>query len=212
MTHRRIRWAIAFVLPLTVSCNLLTPLIFVGEHKKKISPEFDRLANSRVVILAWTDPATLFDYPHARFELASYVGEKLSAEMAQRSLATEVVDARDVEDYLQRTLDAQIDPQAVGREFDADYVVYIEVYEFQIRDPDIPQFLQGRIDASVSVHDIHADPGTPRRYELTEVKCLHPEGGPVTFSPTNAPVIRRSTYRKFAEQVARKFYEHTVDL
>ena len=212
MAAARTRWAISIVLPLMVSCNLLTPLIFMGEHKKQISPEFDKLARSRVAILAWTDQATLFDYPHARFELASNVGEKLAAEMAQRSLKTEVVDPRDIEDFLQRDIDAQIAPQAVGREFDADYVIYLEIFEFQIRDPDIPQFLQGRIDASISVHDIRADPGTDRTDELTAVEWLHPEAGPVTFSPTNAPTIRRSTYRKFAEQVARKFYAHTVEL
>ena len=212
MSHKWIRWAIPALLPLAMSCKLLTPLVFVGEPKKKISAEFDKLRHSRIAILVWTDAATLFDYPHARFELATYVGEKLAAEMAQRRLATEVVDPRDVEDLLQKDLDARIDPRRVGREFNADYVVYLEVFEFQIRDPVMPQFLRGNIHASVSVHDIRADPDRPGRYELTPVRCVYPEEGPVALSATNAPLIRRSTYRKFAEEVARKFYEHTVDL
>jgi len=212
MGRKWLRRLIPGVALLLTSCNLLTPIIFVGEHRKKVSPEFDRLGNSRVAILAWTDPATLFDYPHARFELATYVGDKLAAEMAHRSKSIEVIDPRDVEDFLQRDINAEIDPQAVGREFGTDYVVYVEVYEFQMRDPDMPQFLQGHINASISVHDIRADPGSARRYELTSVTCAHPETGPVTFSPSNAPLIRRETYRKFAELVARKFYEHTVEL
>jgi hypothetical protein len=200
------------LLPFLASCSLLTPLIFVGEHKKKISPEFDKLAQSRVAILVWTDPATQFDYPHARFELATYVGEKLTAEMAQRSLGMELVDPRDLEDFLQKDIDAQIDPIAVGRQFDVDYIVYLEVFEFQIRDVDTPQLLQGKINASVSVHDIRADPDRAERFELTPVKCTYPERGPVVLSAGNAPLVRRSTYQKFAEQVARKFYEHTIDL
>src|SRR3972149_1636065 len=136
--------------PLLASCNLLTPLAVLGQHTKKISPEFDKLAGKRVAVLVWTEPATLFDYPHSRFELATYIGDKLYAEMGQRNLATQVVDPRDVEDYLQKNLDAQIDPYAVGRQFKADFVVYLELLEFQIRDPQSPQFLRGRIQASVS--------------------------------------------------------------
>ncbi len=205
-------WALAGTVPLLISCNLLTPLVFVGEHKKKISPEFDKLANKRVAILVWTEAATLFDYPFARFELATYVGDKLFSEMAQRNQATVVVDPRDVEDFLQKSPDAQIDPKAVGRQFNADYVVYLEILEFQFRDPQQPQLLQGRVHASVAVFDMSADPFTTERYELAEVRCVYPEGTPFLMSATNSPLVREATYQKFAELVARKFYEHTVDL
>ena len=212
MQRKRLRWIGLGALPILGACNLLTPLVFVGEPKRKVAPEFDKLADSRVAVHVWTDAATLFDYPHARFELATYIGDKLAAEMAQRKLGTVVVDPRDVEDLLQKDIDAQIDPKAVGRALEADYVIYLEVIEFQIRDPDEPQFLRGRISASVSVHDLRADPDEPARYELTLVDCEYPEGVPVIFNANNSPLIREALYREFAEQVARKFYEHTVEL
>ncbi len=197
---------------LLASCNLLTPLVVLGEHTKKVSPEFDKLAGKRVAVLVWTQPATLFDYPHARFEMATYIGDKLHAEMGQRKLNTEVVDPRDVEDFLQKNIDSQIDPYAVGRNFNTDYVIYLEILEFQIRDAQTPQFLRGRIQASVSVHDIRAERESQRRYELAPVQCVHPDDAPVLMSAINSSMIREATYRKFAEQVARKFYEHTVEL
>ena len=212
MKFRLLHGCIIGFVPLLASCNLLTPFVVLGGHTKKVAPEFDKLAGKRVAVLVWTEPATLFDYPHVRFELATYIGDKLYAEMGQRNLGTQVVDPRDVEDYLQKNLDAQIDPYAVGRKFNADYVVYLELLEFQIRDAQAPQFLRGRINASVSVHDIHAERESQRRYELTPVQCVHPEDAPVLMSATNSPLIREATYRKFAEQVARKFYEHTVEL
>lgn len=205
-------WTLPLLMLFVTSCNMLTPLIFVGEHRKKISAEFDKLAGKRVAVLVWTEPATLFDYRFARIELATYVSDKLRTELQQRQKATQVVDARDVEDFLQRNVDAQVDPYAVGRKFEADYVIYLEVLKFQMRNPREPQFLTGRIDASVTVHDIRADPDQLRRYELSPVRCIHPEGSPVLLSRTNAPLVREATYRKFAEQVARKFYEHTVEL
>ncbi len=212
MRPAHFRWTFLVVLPFIVSCAWLTPFVFVGEHRKKVMPEFDKLHESRVAILVWTDPSTLFDYQHARLELATYVSDKLHAEMAQRRLNTTVVDPRDVEDLLQKNVDARVDPQAVGRAFDADYVIYLEIVKFQIRDPDQPQFLQGRIYASVSVHDIRAAEGQLRRFELTPVECVYPEGAPVLLSATNSPLVREATYRKFAELVARKFYEHTVEM
>ncbi len=199
-------------LPLATACNLLMPLAIMGVEKKKVPAEFDKLAERRAAVLVWTDPATLFDYPHARMELATYVGDKLQAELNQRSLAAQIVDPRDVEDFLQKDLDARIDPHAVGRRFDADYVIYVEVVGFQIRDPSQPQFLRGRISASVSVHDVRSESDSLRRFELTPVECVYPEDQPVLMTATNSSLIREATYRKFAEEVARKFYDYTVEL
>ncbi len=193
-------------------CNLLTPLVFIGDHKRRVAPEFDKLPDKRVAFLVWTDASTEFDYPHARFELATYASNKLSVEMAQRNLGTDVIDSRDVETLLQQNLDARIGPEIVGRAMGADYVVYIEVLGFQMRDPDQPQFLQGRIAASVVVHDIKADPDMPHRYELEQIECVFPDGPPILMAAANAPRIREATYRMFAERIARKFYEHTVDM
>lgn len=195
-----------------VGCKLLTPLVFVGEPKKKVTAEFDKLADSRLAILVWTDQSTLFDYPYARFELATYVGDKLFAEMGRRRLDVDVVDPRDVEDFLQQNVDLRINPVAVGTHFDTDYVVYLEVIEFQIRDAEQPQLLRGRIHASVTVHDIRADPDELQSYELAPVECVYPENGPVLLSATNSPRVREATYHKFSELVARKFYEHTIEL
>ncbi len=197
---------------LSSGCNWLTPLIFVGEHKRAVAPEFDKLAHSRVAVVVWADQSTLFAYPYARLELATFVGDKLYAEMAQRSLDTEVVDPRDVDDYLQHDPEAAIDPAAVGKHFDADYVVYLEILEFQLRDPQQPQLLRGKISAAVAIHDIRSDPDAAEVFELAPVDCVHPENAPVMLSRTNSRPIREATYMKFSELVARKFYEYKEDL
>ncbi len=90
-------------------------------------------------------------------------------------------------------------------------VVYLELLEFQMRDPDAPALLQGRIDAAVSVHDLTADLDEAGRYELAGVETTHPEQ-PVLFSLTAADILRSETYDKFAEQVTRKFYAHDQQL
>ena len=81
MRSKRMIQTVVACAAMTAGCNLLTPLIFVGEHKKKVSPEFDKLQNSRVAVLVWIDQVVLFDYPYARFELCTYISDKLAAEM-----------------------------------------------------------------------------------------------------------------------------------
>lgn len=193
-------------------CNWLTPLVFVGEHKKEVTAEFDKLPGSRVAVLVWTDPAVLFDYPYARFELASYVTEKLTTEFGSRNQRIDLVNAREVEDFVRRDPGVAVDPRTVGRQFSADFVLYLEVIAFQIRDPRQPQFLQGRIGASVAVYDIRPGAGAADRYELAPVEAVYPEGQPVVLSATNAPLVREMTYRTFADMVARKFYNYTVEI
>jgi hypothetical protein len=59
---------------------------------------------------------------------------------------------------------------------------------------------------------VRADPDQLRRYELTPVATVYPDDGPVPLSGNNSAVLREATYRSFAERVARKFYEHRVEM
>ena len=193
-------------------CNLLTPLIFIGEHKKQFPAEFDKLPNSRVAVVVWMDQSTLFDWPFARFELATYVADKLDSEISQRGREIDIVDPRDIDDFIQRSNDPVIDPITIGREFDVDYVLYVEVLEYQTRDSQQPQLLRGRIGASVSVVDIRSDADLGETFELAAVKCVHPEQAPVLMNATNTRRVREATHLKFSELVARKFYQYEEDL
>ena len=189
-------------------CNLLIPLAILGNPKRKVAPEFAKLAGTRALVLVWAHPATLFDYPHVRLELATYVGDQIRAQIE----STELVDPVRVADYQERTLDDSPDPERLGREFDADMVVYLELLRFQIRDPDAPDYLQARIEASVAVYDLRADPDEPKVYRLEPVEALYPERGGILFNPTDSAMVRQAAYVIFGEKVARKFYEYEEEL
>ena len=210
MAPSAIRWLLLFGVPLATACNLLTPLVFFADTRKKVAG-VRQTAWQRVAILVWTESATLFDYKYARMELATYVGDKLQVELTQRNSATQLIDPRDVEDFLQRHPATLVDPHAVGRNFNADYVVFLEIAAFQMRDPRLPQLMQGRITAAISVHDVRADSAGTRRFDLTPVHTVHPEDQPIPMSAGNVQLFRETVYRKFAEETARKFYEHTLE-
>ncbi|MCP4592976.1 MAG: hypothetical protein GY842_19750 [bacterium] len=208
MTHPRPGLALAILLSGLVlvsgGCNLLIPIALISNPKKKVAPEYDKLPDARSLILVWADPATLFDYPHVQLELAMYVHDKLAVELR----SAELVDPALVEDYRERTLDGSPDPQVVGREFDAEMVIYLELLQFQIRDPDAPDYLRAEIEASVSVHNLTADPDEPQIHHLKPVHVFFPAQGGALLTSANSAQVRQGAYLLFAEEVARKFYEY----
>lgn len=182
-------------------CNMLMPMIFMGEHKERIPAEFDKLKGKTVAVAVWADQNTLFDYPYVRMELGLHIADRLWANVDD----IKVADGRKIEDFLQRNLANTIDPADIGKKFDSEMVVYIELLDFQIRDPQSPDFLDPRIDASVAVYDLSADPDQPKQYELEPVKV---EGESKLFTETSGQVARKALYEEFAETVSRKFYDH----
>ncbi len=211
----RMRWRVIFAAAAATAaagCNLFTPLFFFGEHKRRVPAEFSKLAGQNVLILVWAQPETLFDYPHVRLETSIYLRDKLDAELRTRKTQVDFVDPARVEDYLQRSLEASADPEAVGRRFDASMVIYIELLEFQIRDPDAPDFLRGQAHASVAVYDLTAAADETKRYELAPVTARYPENQPLMINPTATRHVHEGLYVTFAELVARKFYDYEENL
>lgn len=188
-------------------CDMLLPLALM-EHKEKVPAEFDKLSGKRTAIVVWAAQETLFDYPHVRMELALHIADRIWSNIKD----AEIVDGRKIEDHIQRTLSAAADPEDIGKEFDCDYVIYLELLDFQMRDPNAPDFLRAHIGASVTVYDLKSGADEPRRYELANVDTVYPENAPLLFNETNAVVVRKQAYEKFAEEVACKFYAHNVEM
>ncbi len=204
---RRCLTALITVSLLTTGCNWLVPILFMGEHKRSVPPEFDKLVGKRVLVFVWAEQETLFDYPHIRYELAGHVKTRLENNIED----CQVVDPAGVEDFLQRTFDAVNDPKHTGEHFQADVVLYVELLQFQVRDPNSPDLLQGKLSTAITVFDLSVDPDQLSEYTLAPVDVVYPEQ-PTIMSRRNAMLIRRETYSKFAEELVRKFHEHQIDL
>lgn len=202
----------ACVLLSATACNLLLPAAFVGDHRTRVLAEFDKLPNSRVAVLVWAPASTRFDYPQISFELGAHITELLGTNLTTKETTIDLVDPRDVADFLQKEPAAANNPMKVGEEFKTDYVVFVEIHRFQVRDPDAPELLRPAIDGGVSVYDVRARSDERPRYELAPVEVEYNDGKPVLLTATNSYAVRDMIYRMFAEQVARKFYEHSIEM
>ena len=195
---------------LTGGCQfLMAAAILAGPPKEKVLAEFNRLEGKKVLILVWAEPETLIEYPYARFEVARYVGDKVQAHVP----GITVIDQREVEDYLEQLYDAEYDPEKTGKKFDAELVVYMELLEYSMRDPHTPQLYKGTIHSSVWVYEMHGEGEEIDEFELDEAFAQVPEGKNVVgVLDSSGLEIRKMTYEKFAELVARKFYDHEVEI
>ncbi len=185
-------------------CNWFKGLaLFLPEPQKTVPAEFAHLEGS-VAVVVWVHPETLYDYPNVRLELASHVADQIAASVrAKLSFA----DMMEVEQYIDRRGGRVVDPAQIGREFGTRFVVYMEILEFTLRDPFLPDLLQAKIRASVTVYDMEDKDFAPRSYDLTPVTTQVPDR-PAQFSQSNAMLIRKLAYETFAGLVARKFHEY----
>ena len=190
-------------------CNLLIPpIILAGPPTKPVQAEFSRLTDRKVAVHVWAPPQILNVYPYARLDTAKYVAGRLRAEIDDVTL----VSTRKVEDYVARAPDQTTDPGELGSHFDAEMVVYIELYKYQMRDPGTPQLFRGFITGSVVVYDLTTSGGFPERYELSSARAVYPPSGPVSVMKTTEQKVRKETSELFAEEVSLKFRDHRVEL
>ena len=210
MNHRYLLLAGALAAATQLSCR--SAMIALSQLKpqptKKVAAEFSRLPGHKVVVLAWVEPGALLDYPYARYDAANHIRAHLAPHLEE----TDFVDPARVEDYLESSYSAATDPVAVGKKFKADFVVYAELTRFSVRDPSAPQLYRGRIESSVVVYDLTVDEGEPNRFELTPVKVVVPEEGPIAVNQTHPTEVRRATCEELGAAVAQRFYEHEAEL
>ena len=96
-------------------------------------------------------------------------------------------------------------------EENADIVIYLELLKYEMRNPDAPQLRRGTINSSVMVYDLAQEDG-PEKFELEEVWVRVPEDGSVGVMNKSGTQMRKMAYEKFAELVARKFYEYEIEM
>ncbi len=191
-----------------LGCNWLQPLSLVlPEPKQKVPAEFSHLSNS-VAVVVWVMPETLYDYPNARIEVASYVADQLQSHVNGITCA----DFRKVENLIERASQSSFDPKAIGKQLNVHYVVYLELLTFAFREPHTPELIQGHIRSSVVVYDLTRSDRTAEAFELAPVEIFEPKGGPRTYGPNAMTLVRNATYTTFAGAVAKKFYDHEEEV
>ncbi len=180
------------------------PWLLWGEPPTRTVPaEYPYLAGKRVGVLVRADVGVVFEFPHVQWEVADHV--TVALENNVRGVKT--VDARKLAEYQRREPDwDKEDPPRLGRKFDLDRLIEINLTQYTTRDPESPFIQRAHIAAVVNVYNTEYPDSAPAY--STEVRVVYPpQAGEYGLSDA---AIRRGGMEAFAAEVAGKFYERKV--
>lgn len=190
----------------TGGCEAIAlPFLLWGEEPTRtVEAEYPYLPGKRVCIVVRPEMETLFQYPHVRLDLSDHLKVALEAHVADISVA----EPKRVTDFQkQRHNWEAIDPAVLGRRFEADRLIEVELTQYTTRDPESPYLYRGHIAAVVNVYNTDY-PNSAPAYS-TEVRVAHPDEGPAKWGAEEREV-RASVMQAFADEVAGKFYDRKV--
>ena len=100
----------------------------------------------------------------------------------------------------------------VGRKFDADVVLFIQISDFTTRPPGSPNLFQGYLLAQCALYDCRGelpDESPKRKLWDGKVDVKFPDH-PVSMMESNDIKMRSALLGMFGESLAKKFYEYKV--
>ena len=206
------RGTVVCVLPVVLLCasgcglpNLLVYPFADREAKKQVAREHD-LTAERLLILPYAGNDVLFEYPDAGRQISLQVIQQIRENL--RGRVHRVINPNQVARYQQSTLEWPNLPVAdIGRQFQADKVLYIELNRFTLMEERSANLYRGRAEARIQVVDTGAPRGEESLYE-GHVEVEVPDDRPIgTMEISEATLLQAILYR-FAEEVVWKFHDH----
>ncbi len=204
------RWAalILGTVVLGIGCNPLTLCSFLlpwGEDKEP--PQVMKLAASgkevNVVVLAqFATPQLLPELIGADRELSERVAYYLGKRFAENKERVKLVPPAKVHNYLRERLDW--DKHQIGKDFKADYVVFLEIQRLTLRENS--QLYHGNAEIDVTLIDVHQPRGEAAVHRET-YRCQYPSDTEIPKEVSEIPVgkFREDFLNRIGKDIRRYF-------
>jgi hypothetical protein len=172
------------------------------DAKMKHLASDDKKREPKVVILTWGGYEMRSEFIHADRQLSELLAKQIQRLTEERQEKLTIVPARKVEEFKNSNPNwRSMDLAAVGRQFNADHVIYLEIHALSLYEPgSLNTLLRGRISMNVSLVDVSKPDDTPQQDAFT---CTYPGDAPGAVPSDNegTKVLFRQA---FLDHVARK--------
>jgi len=202
----------AVILMLTAAClsgcNILAYPAYVlfGQSEKKVKAEYTGLEKQTTLIFVVTNPAIDFEYPYTGLNITLASADRIAKQVED----TRFADPEAVDKYQREKIDWLSFPIAeIGQHFQASRVLYIDMVQFTMREEDSLNLLRAHIAADIRMYEIDSLTSDEPAYQ-TDLEVLYPKLGPSLFSDEAHAMIYQQSIALFAEELAKKFYDHKV--
>ena len=201
--------ALAATIATLGGCNILGPILylFAPEPMETIKAEYTGLPGHSIAVVVYTDISMEYEYPNARRELTAY----LSYGLAKTDDDLTIVDPMTTLQFQEENLSwADLDRTEIGKRLGADYVLFISLIEFSMREKGSADLYRGRISAEVNLYKISMPEYQASVWRSSDIRVTFPEGKTSILVDRNDIRVRIETLRRFVDQVTKKFYKHKV--
>ena len=212
-------WLLPALLLLTVvctlGCNPLTFPFFLGPEptipaqlKRLASDEKDREVT--VAVLTYTGLETRPEFLRADRDLSNLIVKELREAFKANGEKVKVVQPSKVEEFKNNHPDWHaLELPEIGRRFNADYVIYLEVGHLSLYEPRSANLLyRGRAELTVNLVDVNQPDETPETKELTVVFPAESNGMSIPAEDKSPQLFKAEFYKRIATQVAWQFTAH----
>ena len=115
-----------------------------------------------------------------------------------------------VADWLEEQSGTSIDLQKLARDFDTDYIAWIEVQTFGLREPNSPKLLRGSTTGYIRVARIEEFDGKRRAIMAytREFALTYPQHQPLSENSRSSIVFHKQYVSELCDMLAERFYNH----
>ncbi|MEO2031746.1 MAG: hypothetical protein ABGZ35_06650 [Planctomycetaceae bacterium] len=198
---------LAVMLSCLSGCNYLIFFGYLIGGPPQLEPVFEKQTNKsftdrgvRVAVVSYAANELKYQYDSIDHLLAVGVAARL------KQNHVEVVNSEAVRVWLEENPDWDT-PDEVGAEFDATFVVYVDVSDFSLYEHDSRHLFRGRTEAIVSVYEMKAD-GEGRRIFNQDLSSEFPRLGPRSASEVSYDSFRSEYLLRVSEEIGRMFYPY----
>lgn len=197
------------LLAMTGGCNLIAYPFVVLFHSadKKVKAEYKGLEEKKTALIVAASPGTEFEYPNARASVAMATTYELGSKVKNIVM----VDWEKIDNFQREDMDwLGVSMADVGKKFDAQRVLYVDLIEYSTQEEFSVNLLRGRMTAEVRVYEMDSLTPDEPVYQ-TEVTMIFPEKAPVPMSDESTRAwVETQSIRNLSVDIARKFYNHTI--
>lgn len=210
---RRERWRFSLALIamslmsfMPMGCRQILTLGYLIGGPPSIEPDFDAKTNlslnkkgKKVLVLCDAPKEVKFDFDAVDRELGRHISHRLSNNKIK------VMDPDAVHAWLDEHTDWDT-PVEIGRDFEADYVVFIEINEFGLYEEGSHSLYRGHSECLITVYEM--EDGEGHEIYTKEYVSKFPLLEPKSASEVSYYDFKRHYLSFLSEELGRHFYEH----
>lgn len=189
-----------------MGCTQMVMLGYLIGGPPSIEPDFDAKTNvslskkgTKVLVMCYAPKEVKWDFDSVDREL----GRHLSHRLAQNKIT--VMDPDAVHAWLDEHDDWD-KPEEIGRDFEADYVIFVEINEFGLYEQGSSNLYRGHSECLISVYQM--EDGEGNEIYTKEYVSKFPLLQPVSTSDQSYYDFKRHYLSFLSQELGRHFYEH----